>query len=182
MISTSRTSKRSVLDPGRPPRSREMLGRWGLLSGGSYSEIAEIAVLNIAASASDSAMRPPRISVLAAWTIARSTASCQTTGRSRRKTPVLLAAFDQWFQLVEHRAVTPVKFFRRESGHVEREQAVELAELPPSRSEHSLQRLHRLATLRLGTFHRLDHQCRPRTPSRRRGDRCGSESGRRWSL
>ena len=34
--------------------------------GGSYSEIAEIAVVSITASASDSGMRPPRISVLAA--------------------------------------------------------------------------------------------------------------------
>ena len=52
----------------------------GACSRGFYAEIAEIAVLNIAASASDSGMRPPRISVLAAWTIARSTARCQETG------------------------------------------------------------------------------------------------------
>ncbi|HJR52569.1 MAG TPA: hypothetical protein VJ982_02530 [Gemmatimonadota bacterium] len=34
---------------------------------------------------------------------------------------LLLAAFDQRLQLVEHGAVTPVKFLRREPGDVERE-------------------------------------------------------------
>jgi hypothetical protein len=79
----------------------------------------------------------------------------------RKITPeraLLLAAFDQWLQLVEHRAVTPVKLLRREPTHVEREQAVELAELSPGRSEHALKRLDRLAALRLGTSHRLDDE------------------------
>ena len=38
----------------------------GAIGRGSYVEIAETAVVSIAASASDSEMRPPRISVLAA--------------------------------------------------------------------------------------------------------------------
>lgn len=65
-----------ALDGSRasPPAPRGVLMRWGLVAGrrpliGSYrgrSEIAEIAVLSITASASASRMRPPRISVLAA--------------------------------------------------------------------------------------------------------------------
>ena len=47
----------------------------------------------------------------------------------------------------------------RESGSVEREQAVELRELAPGGSEDSLQRLHRLAPLGLGASHRLDDLC-----------------------
>jgi hypothetical protein len=132
-----------------------VFGRWGLLAGRFYGEIAEIAVLNIAASASDSGRRPPRISVLAAWTIARSTARCQTTGRSRLKTPFFLASLDQRLQLVEHRAVTPVKLLRGQTAHVERQQAMKLAQLPPCRPKHSLQCLHRLASLRLSASHRL---------------------------
>ena len=57
----------------------------GLSSAGS--EIAETAVLSIAASALDSGIRPPWISWLAVWTIARITARSQATGRSLRKTP-----------------------------------------------------------------------------------------------
>ena len=135
-----------------------MLGRWGLLSGGSYSEIAEIAVLNI--SSLGFGLRDATASDLGAGGV-NDRSEHRELPDDREITPedaLLLAAFDQGLQLVEHRAVTPVKFFRRESGDVEREQAVELAELPPSRSEHSLQRLHRLAALRLGTFHRLDDQ------------------------
>ena len=50
-------------------------------------EIAETAVLSMAASALDSGIRPPWISWLAVWTIARITARSQATGRSLRKTP-----------------------------------------------------------------------------------------------
>ena len=52
----------------------------------------------------------------------------------------------------------------REPGGVDREEGVELGELPPGGSEHSLQRLDRLAAVGLGASHRLDDLCRPRAP------------------
>ena len=69
---------------------------------------------------------------------------------------LFLAALDQGLELVEHGDVAPVELLRREPGSVEREQTVELRELPPGRTDHSLQRLHRLATVWLGAPHRLD--------------------------
>ena len=110
----------------------------------------------MAASASDSGSRPPRISWLAACTIERVTARSQETGRSLRKTPCFWPRFDQGLQLVEHREVAPVELLGREPRRVEGEETVELPELPPGGAEHSLQRLHRLAALGLGASHRLD--------------------------
>src|SRR5919106_1621091 len=72
---------------------------------------------------------------------------------------LFLAAFDQRLYLVEHGDVTPVEFLHREPGGVEREQAVELRELPPGGAQHSLQRLRRLAAVGLGASHRLDDLC-----------------------
>jgi uncharacterized protein DUF6544 len=72
---------------------------------------------------------------------------------------LFLAAFDERLYLVEHGDVTAVEFLRREPGGVEREQAVELGELPPGGSEHALERLGRLATVGLGASHRLDDLC-----------------------
>lgn len=46
--------------------------------------------------------------------------------------------------------MTRVEFFHREPGDVNRQEGMDLAELSPGRSEHSLQSLHRFAALRLG--------------------------------
>ena len=107
-------------------------------------------VLIIASSASDSGIRPPRISALAVCTSDQVTASCHETGRSLRKTPCLLAAFNQGRELVEDGEVAAVELLDGEPRRVECEQAVELRELPPGGAEHSRQRLGRLPALRLG--------------------------------
>ena len=72
---------------------------------------------------------------------------------------LLLAALDQRLELVEHGDVAAVELLRREPCRVEREESVEVGELPPGGSEHSLQRLHRLAALGLGASHRLGDLC-----------------------
>src|SRR5829696_1059514 len=72
---------------------------------------------------------------------------------------LFLATLDQGLELVEHGEMTAVELLGREPGGVEREKAVELRELPPRSSKHSLERLDRLAALGLGAAHRVDDLC-----------------------
>ena len=61
-----------------------------------------------------------------------------------------LASFEERDELRGHREVSAAQFLRREPGDVDRENAVELAELLPGREKHSFQRLLRLAASGLG--------------------------------
>ena len=83
--------------------------------------MAATAVLSIAASASDSGMRPP-------WICGAGGVNDRSDYREvpgdREIAPedaLPLAAFDQGLELVEHGDVAPVELLRREPGGVERE-------------------------------------------------------------